>query len=523
MPLDLPPAMSQLSAAQASPLSQQLPRRLGEPYARTLEAWGGRWQGAQVQVAGATIPTGLQAMLDRHNPTLTQALSRQGHLTGSRFVWGPTVPAESRDLRLRQADRQVLDLLVDRGFLSRRPNNEVLSGAEGSEAGLVFSRLGQISLSGSPQADLGLPLTFEGGVDPVALRWVALSHEAAHLQQATLTDPFEMPGWSSEQNKAMNRLFFTTAVKDSMTAEVYAESFADAYGAMMALALSDGAPGMRQTLSAFQGVRTQAMEANQAQMSAALARGETPYAVATEQLDEHRTSPALDHLLSDFDQGVLNLSAMTPAQMQVAARGYASESVVSFHLSQAGQALNELAWAHGQAVRDAPADPGNDPLRNQEQQRINGYLATRLAAFAYAASEDQVASPLPQTDPMLARLAAQDATFRAAFWKMSENDRATVARSLDQGKLEASPGINAFWGKLQAASADLWNRPDVQREVRVALASDADQVSAALRAASSRTLGERMRQLHPDRVSVSKPSTSVAMADAPQLERRRTP
>lgn len=522
MPLDLPPAVSQASASAspASPLSQQLPRRLGTPYAQTLDAWGGRWQGAQVQVAGEKIPVGLQAMLDRHNPALAQALSRQGNLTGSHFVWDPSVSAQSRNQRLRQADRQILGLLVDRGCLSRQPHNDVLSGAQGSEAGLVFSRLGQISLSASPQADLGIPVAFEGGVDPVALRWVALSHEAAHLQQATLADPFEMPGWSPEQNTAMNRLFFTSVVKDSMTAEVYAESFADAYGAMMALALSDGAAGMRQTLSAFQGVRTQAMEANQAQMSAALARGETPYAVATEQLDEHRTSPALDHLLSDVDQGVLNLSAMTPAQMQAAARAYASESVVAFHLSQA---LNELAWAQGQAVKGAPNAPGNDPLHNQEQQRINGYLATRLAAFAYAASEDQVASPLPQTEPMLARLASQDATFRAAFWEMSEADRAAAARSLDQGKLEASAGLQAFWGKLQAASADLWDRPEVQREVRTALASDADQVSAALRAVSSRTLGERMRQLHPDRVSVDKPSPSIALAAAPGPERRRTP
>jgi hypothetical protein len=500
MAVDLPPVQSQALPAHPSPLAQGLPRPLGQAYADTLDAWGGQWQSVRVEVAGQQLPVGLQALLNRHNPALARVVAAQNPGAGGRFVFDPRLdPHTARD-QLTQADAQVLGVLHSQGLLTAQPHNNVIAdGGESSNAGGVFSRHGNVSLNDNAQAGLMAAMTWEKGVDPVALRWLVLSHEAAHIQLLRVAEPFHMNGWSGEQNASMNHLFFSTSVGSSMSASVYAESFADVYGAMMALSVTASAPNMRATLGAFQRMRTDTAATNDALMARLEREGKTPHEAAGLLMDEHHTSPALDHFLADIDQGRLVLKDLTPAQLSAAAQGYASESVVAFQESHAGQALNELAWARGQTVTGQPLPPGSDPLVTQENQRMQGYLGERLAAFAFAPTQEAVRAPGEQADPVMAAMAAQDGSFRAAFWQLSANDRRAVADSLDQGNAQKLPAsFQTYLARTQAALDGLMKQPALQQHLSEALQADAQTIQKALaspRGGLPATLGQRMQQL----------------------------
>lgn len=493
MPIVLPPDapfQSVPGASASSPLAADLTGPLKAAYTQTQDAWGGRWTAATVHVKGQALPRGLQALLDRHNPELTRALVRSGHRLGGRFVADPAQDPAQTARRLAQADGQVLDQLVDLGLLSARPQNTVDAGAsrhEGSRTEQDFQEMegSLIHMMASPQGDFSSLTGLNRGVDPVAFRWMTLMHEAAHAElAATRHNPFEMPGWTGEQNQAMNHLVFGNPF--SRSRQVFEESFADVYGALMALRVTNEAPAMRQAIGAMQDIRVQMT----AQRLVRIMKEGNTHAAYARHFDSHTASTALEHLMHDVATGRLAVADLSPERLKRTAQHYASRSVVEYLNGPEGRAVDDLAWAERRS--SDPGHPHADDrfLMKVETPRVGDYLTSRLDAYAQAGSLDEIGPALTSGDPVLDAVAERDAQFAAAFWALSPSDRDAVGRTMDEGKVpaSASPAVGELLDRMSEAVRAALADPQVHDALGARMAADARVVREAL-ASSSPFLG----------------------------------
>lgn len=405
----LPPPPVPLSATLAPTLGQQvLPPALRAAYRQTLEAWGGH-AAVTVHTTGKPLPAGLQALMARHNPALERALvGASGRPSSGKPVSAALAQA------LQAADGQVLDRLVQEGWLTQRPQERVDRpwGDQDSYTENQWDRLGvaTVHMAASPSA-------FH--VDPVLFRWVTLCHEAAHTDLARQAGPlFHLNAWTPAQNTAMSRLLFWR--EDTHARGVFEESYADAYGALLALRLTDKAawPAVETLLAQ--------REANTAARQAAIHRaGDTP-AVTLANFDPHVTEAGLRQVMQAVKAGEVNVATLTPAQMRSLAREAASASLVAFLRGPEGRVADEWAWAQ--------ATPATDEARRQvEGERLQQYLGDRQEAYFLAANRRQVMAPEPGEDPVLQAVARQDADFANQYWALPATLRAQIRAAYVSG------------------------------------------------------------------------------------------
>lgn len=503
MPVALPPQVVTLStpeayASHASPLRAEVSSGLQREYDLAMRAWGGEWVGAQVQVTGRSLSKGLAMLLSRQNPDLDQALI---HTSGSHFVFNPTLSEAAQSALLQKADARLLTTWTTEGWLTELPGNEVEGVAKSESSGFYSTRF-VVHVMGTPEMDLqGQALS--RGMDPVALRWFVLAHEAAHGEVMKAAQPFQEVNWTPEENAAANSLWFSKTDQGNIVALVYAESFSDAYGAMMTLAMTKNAPTMRDTLAKFQqfrhDVQTKDDEAYaklRSQNGSAYEAGQLMAGFGL--LNAHRTNPALDQVLADVQSGKLDLNRLTPDEAKARVRQYASDSVVAFLVSPLGRAVANLDWAHDRYSPGEPAMPDSTPLEAHELLRAMAYVMHRYEDFALAPPGVYPAATDPGGDPIFQALAKDDLKVWNEFHHLSASDQATWrAQFLSSGKeLIASDQVNAL-----SVTMTHWMQGYMARhgsEVRKELSATADVVEQAeqqVNQVAPGTLGARLRSL----------------------------
>jgi hypothetical protein len=431
----LPPPPVSFSASLAPTLGQQvLPASVQDAYRQTWVAWGGATV-AVVHTTGKPLPPGLQAMVARHNPALARSLMAPGHTDKNRGQ-----PAPAALLRaLQAADGRILDQLVAGGWLAVRPelHEDRPMGDQDSYTENQWDRLGTAAIHMAVS-----PAPFPG--DPVLFRWVTVCHEAAHVDLARRADaPFHLNAWSPAQNAAMNRLLFWQ--EDTQVRGVFEEGYADAYGVLMALRVTQGA-----AMPAAQTLLTQ-REAN--------ARKEQALSTA---FDPHDTEVGLGQVLAAVKSGQVEVQTMSPAQLRAVAREAASANLVAFLSSPAQTVHPAWAWA-----KDAPAT--DEARREIEGERVQAYLADRQEAYFLATSLQEVAPPQPGSDPVLQAIAQQDADFASQYWALPEALRTQMkaaylmgdaSMASEQAQEELIALTNGMANAAAEAIADdgLWNR-----------------------------------------------------------------
>ena len=529
MPVSVPPSPASVVAPLArsvlSPMETHLPSDLQATYAETLKTWGGRWLGVQLVSSGAALPPGLQALLNRENPALSLTMAHQGQ--GARFVFDPSLSEEQQALALKQMDHHVLSIWEKEGWLTTKPStsNQVsFDPAEGSDAGRVFTDRPSITMAGAPQNVLPKEILARG-VDPVALRWFILAHEASHLQQLTMSHVFHESSWSPEQNAAMNLLLFDVKGDQSMTSQVYAESFADVYGAMMALSLTRNAPVMQRTLATFLSFRQETTKQEDQAFDAAMKKGVDPVAFLTASEDPHRTAPALRQMLADAKSGTLDLAHLSPAELREKAEGYASTAVVAFLRSPMGQAIHEWSWGRDQNLAQGLSNP-NQSTANQERGRLAQYLMQRMLVYETDARHGTLTPPSVQADPMLAHFEARDSQWRARYLNLPKVDREAMQKLFATGDSQLTPGLNAYFNQAQASMASFLTKDSAA--LHQTLSKATTEVEEAVKGVPRQngvprgsTLGARLAQVFPS--ASPKVSTDVNQRMALSKSRRITP
>lgn len=514
MPVDLPPVSADTGTRQ-TPLERQLPAALKTSYAAMMATWGARWVGVQLQMPGGKLPEGLQHLLDRQNPALAQAVVK--HNKSAAFVFDPDLSTAQQAVVLQHLDGQMLELLTQRGWLTAQPKNAVsFDPDEGSAAGLVFTTAPSVQLLGAPEGDFSGKDLFARGMDPVAFRWLTLCHEAAHVEMLERSHLFHQVGWSTAQNEAMNLLFFDNHSIQTKTAMVYAESFADTYGAMMALSVTGEATGMRQSLSVFQTMRHESTVAQDAGYAALVNSHPQAALQALEQgLDPHRTSPALDQMLADYDSGRLDLNHASPEALKQRAEHYASDAVVAFQQSAMGQALHEWAWASDQAVPGAAPLADYSALQDKETDRLFNYMSTRMLAYAMAAPGHPVTSAPHQVDPVMAQLAAEDHLWQQRYAALPATDHQAIRQALETGTLVSTPTLDGYLHQAQGRMETLLRTHDAS--VRAVLGQAAKVVEASVAPPLPRTLGVRLTQVESPAWASASTAGSPGVLQRPRL------
>jgi hypothetical protein len=510
MPVALPPVVAPLDAALPRAQSDRLiggNPALEGAYRATSQALGVTWTGVAVQVDGPALPAGLHAMLTRHNPALAQAVGGAGTYT-------QTLPgtAVQRTRALTAADRAVLTVFQATGLLTALPDNAVVAPVAGVGGGDAFQFEGDVGaarlqmdpdITGSFQAILDDPRLAQ--VDPVALRWLTLAHEAAHAQSTLWgADPFEHPTWSASANAAMNRLVFHAggSLGDAMEmrsprpAGIFNEGFADTYGALMLLRVTHNAPQAIRVIEEMAAIRHAMSAARLSDLEAGLlAPGTSRVAAAEQAFDPHATEDAWALLLHDLHGGALaHLEAQSPEALRTQARHYASEGMVAFLHSPEGRMINDLGWAIGRS--DDPADPAQDPnvVATAQMERIQAYLQQRLGEYSLAAARHRpVHAPAsPGADPVFAHFAQEDAALALAFAHLPAAERARFTRANRQADADFdmahTPRLAAFFQKSIGEGQDVFEASLTGPASRAALAADHATVEAALHPSLARKM-----------------------------------
>lgn len=419
MPAQLPPPVVPVATPWGEPpdaaraLGPQNP--LEAAYRQAVRALGVHCVGATLVTVDGPVPVGLKAFLDRHNPALAQAALAASPAPlaapSPRFITAERVQAGE----LEASDRQVLAWLVQEGLLESMPTYGVAD--VGANGGLTrtewgFPELTRIAIDANPMpvfrlGDIGL----QDRVDPVLFRWMVVLHEAGHAQMAHDMAPFTLPGLTPDERTLVNQVMRGPAAVPDNLAQVFGESYADAFAALSLLRLTHASPAARQAVESFRQGRVH--------LSAQKA--------AEHAFDVDDTSPTLNRLCADLwdrPDRLAAVSSATPAQLRVWAGRYASAGVHQWALDWEAAHPNAPVFAVGWVFPDVSTtltpqqkDEVTQAFAVVLDQKVEAYGRQRLIAYLQAGAHGQVKPPQTDGDPLLEVLARADDHLRDLFEK----------------------------------------------------------------------------------------------------------